>query len=70
MKILWGLDESYKNVLFTLTERILAKKVIVNNAKTILLTHESRVEGRKTHSISPLLIVNLTVKNGFKPNTT
>lgn len=62
MYVLGGLDEDYDNVLTTITGKMLGEKVTIEDAKALLLSHESQIERRKTVQISPLPSVNLSVK--------
>lgn len=64
MYILSGLDEKFDNVFSTITKKMLTEKVIIDDAKVLLLSHESRLERRKLVSMTNLPSVNLSVKNG------
>lgn len=64
MIVLGSLDESYDNVFSTFTERILSETVIMmDDARKLMLSHESRLEGRKAVTMSPLHSINFTVEN-------
>lgn len=63
MTILSGLDESYDNVFYTLIEIMLSPTVTLDDAKLLLLSHESKLDRCKSLAISRLPSVNLTVKN-------
>lgn len=61
--VLSGLDELYDNVFSTLTERLLNENVIVDDAKSLLISHECRLEKRGIFAISLLPTINLTYSN-------
>lgn len=47
ISVLVGLDKLYDNVFFTLIERMISKIVIIDDAKTLLINHECRLERKK-----------------------
>lgn len=56
-----GIHENFDNVFYTIIEKMITEKVIIDDVKTLLLKHESRLERRQTSVISPLLSVNLSI---------
>lgn len=66
MSVLANLDEKYDNVFFTFTKYIMYEKVTLDNTKTLLQSHECRLERYKFVAILHLFTVNMSVKNDMK----
>lgn len=66
MSALADLDEKYDSVFFTLTKYIMYEKVTLDDTKTLLQSHECRLERYKFVAISHLSTVNISVKNDMK----
>lgn len=61
--ILGGFDETYNSALSTLIKRMISRHTTIDDAKALLLTHESCLERRNTLAISSLLFANISIKN-------
>lgn len=70
MYVFGGLDRTFDTIFTTLIENMISDKVTIDDAKTFLLTHESRIDRRKQMSISPLFTTDLSIKpkNTFDTN--
>lgn len=62
MYVLVSLDESFDSIFVTLTKKMLTKRITLDDAKVLMLSHESRLTRRKTTLISPFPSVNFAAK--------
>lgn len=68
MYILSGLDEKFDNVFSTIIENILSEKITIDDVKSLLLSHDSRLQ-RINISLLNLPSVNLSIRNLIASNT-
>lgn len=61
MYVLRGLDESFDNIFPTIIEKIISERIIIDDAKTLLLNHESKIKRRRQAKIYPVPSFNLSV---------
>lgn len=62
MYVLGGLDESFDSIFATVKEKMLKEKITIDDAKALILSHESTLKRRKTTLISPLPTINVATK--------